>query len=326
MKKILSLFIVFALIVGLACGCSVIPEDLKYCEVNFFVDGQLYDTKTVAVGQSVRPPVSPEKKNEIFVAWGTEGIISYEYDFSSKVITDMNLYAYFVIDAISLTNMITEEAMKSIVTIETRCYNTIGSSNVESNYQTSQGSGVVIDISDGCCYVLTNHHVVEMLDGYSKQSFTVEDPWGNDYEAQIYRKSARHEYAMSEEYDLALLCFRYNPTDKHMLEEIGIGEDPKVHDYVVALGTPSGLKNAITYGSVLEYGQIKAGDDESLKKVKFDVVIHNAPLDHGSSGGALLNTGGYLVGINFAGYNDGTYGCSIPISKVLEFLNVYVYR
>ena len=131
---------------------------------------------------------------------------------------------------------------------------------------------------------------------------------------------------MSEEYDLALLCFRYNPTDKHMLEEIGIGEDPKVHDYVVALGTPSGLKNAITYGSVLEYGQIKAGDDESLKKVKFDVVIHNAPLDHGSSGGARLNTGGYLVGINFAGYNDGTYGCSIPISKVLEFLNVYVYR
>ena len=326
MKKIISLFIVFALIVGLACGCSLIPEDLQKCNVNFFVDGQLYETKTVSLGQSVRPPETPEKTNEIFVAWGTEGVISYVYDFSSKVITDINLHAYFVIDAISLTNMITKETIKSTVTVETKCYNTIGSSNVESDSQVSQGSGVVIDISGGYCYVLTNYHVVEMLDGYSKRSFVIEDPWGNLYEAQIYRKSTRYDFAMSEEYDLALLCFKYDLPEKYALEEIGMGEDPKINDYVVALGTPSGLQNAITYGSAVEYDQINAGDDESLQKVSFDVIVHNAPLEHGSSGGALVDTSGRLIGINFAGYSDGAYGCAIPISKVMEFLNEYVYK
>lgn len=326
MKKIISLIIVVILASMLICGCSILPEELKFCEVNFYVDGQLYDTKTVAIGKTVSAPQSPEKKNEIFVAWGTEGLISYEYDFSSKVITDINLHAYFVIDAISLTNMITQQTMKSIVTVKTKCYNTVNGTAIESNSQVAQGSGVVIDISGGFCYVLTNHHVVEMIEGFAKQNFTVEDPWGNIYEAQIYRKSVKYDYAMSEEYDLALLCFQYDPTTSNVLEEITMGEDPKVNDYVVALGTPAGLQNAITYGSVLEYEQINAGDDQSLQKVNFDIIVHNALLDHGSSGGALLNTSGNLVGINFAGYSEGVYGCSIPISKVLKFLNLYVYN
>lgn len=326
MKRIISLLIVLIIMASLICGCSLLPEDLKRCKVNFYVDGQLYDSKTVTVGQTVRPPQAPEKKNEVFVAWEAEGLISYTFDFSRKVTGNIDLHAHFVIDAISLTNMITQHTMKSIVMIQNKCYNTMGGTTIESNSNIFQGSGVVVDISGGYCYVLTNYHVVEMAEGYAKQSFSVEDPWGNTYDAQIYRKSSKTDYAMSDEYDLALLCFKYIPSNSNSLEEITMGENPKANDYIVALGAPVGLQNAITYGSVLEYQQVNAGEDSSLQKIKFDVIVHNAPLDHGSSGGALLNTSGYLVGINFAGYNEGTYGCSIPISKVMEFMNLYVYQ
>lgn len=325
MKRIISLFIILATFMLLMCSCSLLPEELQLCEVNFYVDGQLYETKSVTFGQTVKMPQAPSRANEIFVAWCTAESIAYRYDFSKKVTSDINLYAYFTLDATSMTNMITKQTIKSLVTIENKCYNTSNGSWGETNAEISQGSGVVIDISGGYCYVLTNCHVVANPKGYAKQSFTVEDPWGNKYEAQIYKHKSKQNYAVSEDFDLALLWFEYDEPSKNGLEEITFGQDPRKNDFVAALGTPEGLQNALTYGRVLEYQQISTGNDSSLQKVKFDVIVHNAPLNHGSSGGALINTHGHLVGINFAGYSDGQYGCTIPISKVLEFLNIYVY-
>lgn len=326
MKRILSLIMIIVTLLTLLAGCSILPDELKTCKVKFYVDGELYDTKTVVVGQSVGAPKNPSKNNQIFLAWSTGGIIPYEYDFTSKVIMNMELHAYFTIDAVGMANMITKETIKSIVTIENKCYNTtVGGIVNESDMGISQGSGVVVDISGGYCYVLTNNHVVKKAQGYSKQSFTVEDPWGETYEAQIYKCPGKTQYAMSEEYDLALIYFRYDQNQKYALKEIAFSSDPDEGDFVAAIGTPAGLQNTVTYGSVLNYERIKADEDSSLQKVTFDVILHDAPIDHGSSGGALIDTDGKLVGINFAGYGDGTYGCSIPISKINEFMNKYVY-
>ena len=308
------------------CSCGFLTEELGLCKVNFYVDGELYDTKVVTVGQTVKEPKTPTKENEIFVSWGTQGPNTYKYDFSTKVVTNMDLHAHFVIDAVALTNMITTQTMKSMVTIENKCYNTMGGTAVETNFKTYQGSGVIVDISGGYCYVLTNHHVAEKIEGFTKQNLTIEDAWGYKYEAQIYRNDSKKGFAMSDEYDLALLYFKYNSNSGSGIEEIVMGHNPQVNDYVVALGAPGGLQNAITYGSALAYQTVNVGDDSSVQKVTFEVVVHNAPIDHGSSGGALLNTKGELVGINFAGYNDGVYGCAIPIEKVIEFMNLYVYE
>lgn len=307
------------------CSCSFLPEELQGCEVNFYVDGELYATEKVTIGQTVSEPKAPKKENQIFVEWGTNAPIFCKYDFSKKVMGNIDLHARFALDAVSMTNMITQQTMKSIVTIENKCYNNVSGSLIEINSEVAQGSGVVVDISGGYCYVLTNCHVVEKPEKYASQTFTIEDAWGNTYSAHLYRKNSKFDYAMSQDYDLALLYFEYLPTDKNSLEEIRMGNDPKKNDYVAALGTPAGLQNAITYGTVIEYQKVKAGTDESLKKITFDVIVHNAPIDHGSSGGALVNTSGQLVGINFAGYGDGAYGCSIPISKVMEFMNIFVY-
>lgn len=325
MKRIISLFIVLIMLLSFVSSCSLLPEELKRCEVKFYVDGILYDTKSVTLGKTVSAPDAPKRENEIFVGWSVTGTTSDSFDFSKKITTDLSLSANYVIDAVSLTNMITKQTIKSIVTVRNKCYNTVGGTAVESNSAISQGSGVIVDISGGYCYVLTNNHVVELEKGFGKQSFTVEDPWGNIYEAQIYKNSYKLGYAMSDEYDLALLYFKYEPDDKHSLEEIIMAQNPKEGDYIVAVGTPGGLQNAITYGEVIAYQQIKADEGSSMNNIKFETILHNAPLEHGSSGSALLNTKGQLVGINFAGYSDGIYGCAIPMDKILEFMNLYVY-
>ena len=322
MKRIISLFIILATLLLLMSSCSLLPEELGICRVNFYVDGELYETSKVTYGQTVSMPQIPSKTNMLFVTWCTDETLAYRYDFSNKVTSDINLYAGFTINSISMTNMITEQTLKSIVTIENKCYNTVGGSLVETNSEIFQGSGVVIDISGGYCYVLTNNHVVKKEEGFTNQYFTVEDAWGNKYDAQIYKGLNKKDYAMSDSYDLALICFKYTKTGQSNLDEIAFGNDPKVNDYIATLGTPEGLQNAITYGRVLQYYQMTSSD---TLNIEFEVIIHDAPITHGSSGGALINTAGQLVGINFGGFNEGVYGGSIPISKVIEFLNIYVY-
>ena len=93
------------------CSCDFLPEEIKLCNVNFYVDGELYTTKTAIIGQTVSMPKAPQKENEIFVGWFVDGVFSYEYDFSSLVIADTNLYAMFTLDAIALTNMITTKTI-----------------------------------------------------------------------------------------------------------------------------------------------------------------------------------------------------------------------
>ena len=130
---------------------------------------------------------------------------------------------------------------------------------------------------------------------------------------------------MDPSYDLALICFKYDQTEAPKLAEIEIGYDPQIKDYVVALGSPLGQKNAITYGKVLNYQKLNAAGGEEIDEVTFDIIYHNALLDHGSSGGPLLDTSGKLVGLNFAGFENNHYGCAIPLSKITEFLGKYVY-
>lgn len=323
MKRTIALSLLFVMIASMV-SCSLLPEDLTLCTVNFYVDGELYDTKTGFMGKTVGMPKNPSKENQIFVGWYVHGILIYEYDFSSTLITDLDLHASFVLDAEALTNMLTTSTMKSVVTVHNKCYNTTMGGLVELNSLTSQGSGVVVDISDGYCYVLTNAHVVSSSEDYSKQSITVEDPWGNEYEAQIYVNPSLNVQAMDTSYDIALIYFKYELAEEPTLSEIELAEDPKVGDYVVSLGSPRNQKNAISYGETLAY-KVMPESEDALADIKFEIILHDATIDHGSSGGPLLNASGKLIGLNFAGYSEYGYGCAIPVSRITEFMYQYVY-
>ena len=328
MKKILSLVLVLIVVLSLFVGCSGFNiEDIGYTvNVNFYVDGEVYKTVQATSILPISEPQAPARENMIFVGWYTDGVFSQRYDFSKPFLIETNLYAYYVLDAAKVTNMVTTQIMSSVVTVHTKSYNTAMGGLLETSSFTAQGSGVVIDISDGWCYVITNAHVVKREAGFDKYSIVIEDAWGNKYDAQIYKNALKAESAVSSDYDLALICFKYNPTtETKNLTKIVKGSDPKIGDYVVSLGTPGGQKNAVTYGKALEYSKINTQDGEE-SSVKFEIIVHGARIDRGSSGGPLLNARGELVGLNFGGYNDGQYGCAIPLSKINEFLNIFVYN
>lgn len=324
MKRSLSLILVIIMILTLLASCNL-PDEFKMSTVNFYVDGELYATKVVNTGGTVSAPLAPKKDNQIFVGWYSGGLFSYEFDFSNMIIGNTDLHAYFVLDAVSVMNRMTTETVKSVVTVENKGYNTAFGSIIETSSGTAQGSGVVIDISGGYCFVLTNNHVVEKNTNYANQEITVEDPWGNRYTANVYKKTASLS-AMDKNYDLALIYFKYTvDEEKPHLQEIPLGSDPKVGEYVISIGSPKAQRNAVTVGNALKYITLKSDETSDLSNVKFEVIYHNAIADHGSSGGPLVTADGKLCGLNFAGYESNNHGCAIPLSKINEFLNKYVY-
>lgn len=82
---------------------------------------------------------------------------------------------------------------------------------------------------------------------------------------------------------------------------------PKIGDKVFAIGSPRGLENTFSSGEVSQWR------DRNLMQI-------NALIDHGSSGGALINEYGEVVGITSGSFYDGSqanlnYAWSIDVIK-----------
>ena len=61
-----------------------------------------------------------------------------------------------------------------------------------------------------------------------------------------------------------------------------------------------------------------------MSNVKFEVYRHDAPINSGSSGGAILDYNYNIIGINYASSTDANgkflNAFAVPIEKVKEFL------
>lgn len=84
-------------------------------------------------------------------------------------------------------------------------------------------------------------------------------------------------------------------------------EKPSVGDKVYAIGSPRGLENTFSSGEVSQWR------DTNLMQI-------NALIDHGSSGGALINEYGEAVGVTSGTFYDGSqanlnYAWSIDVIK-----------
>lgn len=84
-------------------------------------------------------------------------------------------------------------------------------------------------------------------------------------------------------------------------------EKPSVGDRVYAIGSPRGLENTFSSGEVSQWR------DTNLMQI-------NALIDHGSSGGALINEHGEVIGVTSGTFCDGSqanmnYAWSIDVIK-----------
>jgi putative serine protease PepD len=164
----------------------------------------------------------------------------------------------------------------------------------------AQGSGFVYDSSG---HVITNAHVVD-----GAQSAKVRFADGKTYDATVVGLDAST--------DLAVLKVEAPSSALHPLE-LADSSQAAVGDVVVAIGSPFGLENSVTAGIVSALGRsMKAPNGYTIT----GSIQTDAAINHGNSGGPLLDLDGKVVGVNAqieseSGGNDGV-GFAIPSSTV----------
>src|SRR5947207_4263990 len=158
--------------------------------------------------------------------------------------------------------------------------------------QRALGSGVIVT-TDG--YILTNNHVVENADDIK-------------VELTDDRTVTAKLVGTDKPSDLALLKI-----DGSNLHPIAVGNSDTVNvgDVVLAVGNPLGVGQTVTMGIISAKGRSTNVGDGGYE----DFLQTDAPINHGNSGGALVNTKGELVGINsqILSSNDGNIGIGFAI-------------
>lgn len=160
-------------------------------------------------------------------------------------------------------------------------------------YNAFQGSGFFIS-SDGVA--VSNYHVFK---GTSIGLETIKLSSGEQL-------SIEDVIAKSEESDF--IIFKVEAKGKQRFNYIAIASTaPSVGDKVYAIGSPRGLENTFSSGEVSQWR------DKNLMQI-------SALIDHGSSGGALINEYGEVVGITSGSFYDGSqanlnYAWSIDVIK-----------
>jgi len=158
--------------------------------------------------------------------------------------------------------------------------------------QRGLGSGVVVT-SDG--YILTNNHVIDSAD-----DIRVEFTDGRSFKAKLV--------GADKPSDLALL-----KVESTNLPTVSVGNSDAVQvgDVVLAVGNPLGIGQTVTMGIISAKGRSTGSGDGSYE----DFLQTDAPINHGNSGGALVNLKGELVGINsqIVSQSDGNIGIGFAI-------------
>ena len=159
------------------------------------------------------------------------------------------------------------------------------------------GSGVVLH-QEG--YILTNLHVVG----------------GGEYYSVLYENDTNeyitHQFVKYHDmHDLAIL--KVDRASKPLPVKV---EGPLVRGQkIVAIGSPLGLFNSVSDGIVSGFRDIRG-----MSMIQFTAAISN-----GSSGGALLDMQGRLVGLITAGFNDGqNLNLAVPAHLIYQFAQNFI--
>ncbi|HEX5470183.1 MAG TPA: trypsin-like peptidase domain-containing protein [Gaiellaceae bacterium] len=169
--------------------------------------------------------------------------------------------------------------------------------------QQAQGSGFVIDKGG---HVVTNYHVVE---GAKKVQVSFSD--NEEKDATVV--------GTDPSTDIAVLKIQGAWSRSLTPLVLGDSNAVKVGDAVVAIGNPFGLERTVTAGIVSALQRhITAPNGFQID----EAIQTDAAINHGNSGGPLLNASGQVIGVNAqieseSGGNVGI-GFAIPIDTVKD--------
>ena len=177
---------------------------------------------------------------------------------------------------------------------------------------TSSGTGIIVGKSDTELLIVTNAHVVDNIDN-------LKCVFSDGTSASCSVKGSKSDQ------DIAVAAVSLSDISSDTASNIAIAEledssDIKVGQQVVAIG------NALGEGQSVTTGIISAKDRSiTVNNVTFTgLLMTDAAINSGNSGGALLNSEGKVIAINFAKTSsDGVEGMaySIPVSNVKDIID-----
>lgn len=156
-----------------------------------------------------------------------------------------------------------------------------------------QGSGVVI--AEGI--IVTNHHVC-------KDASRIDI---KHYSKEINNVTV---YKYDESKDIMFL-----KTDDRTLTPVSPGSSSNLRSgqRIYAVSSPEGYENSISEGIVSGFRT----DENNVKLIQM-----TCPITDGSSGGAVLNNKGELIGLSVSGQHEGALYFAIPVNDILAMINI----
>lgn len=158
----------------------------------------------------------------------------------------------------------------------------------------SQGSGVVID-NEGT--IVTNHHVC-------KDAIRID--------IKHYSREIKNVEVISFDEVKDVIFLR---TDRMIFTPIAPGNSGslKTGQRVYAVGSPEGYENSISEGIISGFRT----DENNIKLIQM-----TTPIAEGSSGGAVLDSKGELIGLSVSGQHEGNLYFAIPVNDIYAILGI----
>jgi S1-C subfamily serine protease len=175
--------------------------------------------------------------------------------------------------------------------------------------QKGVGSGVIIN-GDG--YIVTNNHVIsDAANNPSQFKISVVFSDGKEVPANLVGRDRKT--------DIAVL--KVDNVPNLSVAKLGDSDTLRVGEEVVAAGAPLQLRNTVTRGIVSAlHRPVPISGEGSDTETVIDAVQTDASINHGNSGGPLINMDAEVIGINTAGksLSDSASGLgfAIPINEV----------
>ncbi len=175
----------------------------------------------------------------------------------------------------------------------------------------SAGTGIIIGKSDDELLILSNAHVVEDMD--TLESYFID---GKSVKATVKGSNAAE--------DVAVVAVKLEDISEETLDAITIAQldendSPVIGEQVVAIGNAQGEGQSVTVGYISALDRSITIDNYTYD----GLILTDAAINSGNSGGALIDAQGRVIGINFA--KNGSEGVenmaySIPIYKVKDLI------
>ena len=199
-------------------------------------------------------------------------------------------------------NQIYNRTRAGVVDLKVAQGSSFSNGNGSSGHAAAEGSGFVYDTAG---HILTNQHVVDGATGIRVTFWN-----GATYSG--------HVIGTDSSTDLAIVKVSAPASVLHPLAIADSGS-VKVGDGVVAIGSPFGLAQTVTSGIVSALHRSMTSPNNFTIS---DSIQTDAPINHGNSGGPLLNSSGQVIGVNAqiqsdSGGSDGV-GFAVPSNTILR--------